>query len=69
MKMPWETDMTIKEAIDFVKSRPASKLNPEDKMEGLVLRAPIELYSSNQFERIICKIKVKDFVDLKDYRQ
>ena len=68
MKMPWETDMTIQEAIDFVKTRPASKLNPENKMEGLVLRAPIELYTSNNHERVICKVKVKDFVDIKDYR-
>lgn len=70
MKMPWETDMTIKEAIDFVKTRPASKLNSENKMEGLVLRAPVEIYTANHFERIICKVKVKDFVDgIKDYRQ
>ena len=65
---PWEEVMTLKEAIEFIKTRPDSKLNPQYKMEGLVVRAPLELYTNN-FDRVICKVKVKDFVDgVKDYR-
>lgn len=65
-KYPWETDMTIDEAIEFVKTRPQSKLDPSVKMEGLVLRAPIELASNGK--RVITKIKVKDFVDVANYK-
>lgn len=65
---PWEEAMTLKEAIEFIKTRPDSKLSPQYKMEGLVVRAPLELYTNN-FDRVICKVKVKDFVDgVKDYR-
>ena len=64
---PWEELMTLKEAIDFIKTRPSSRLNPDNKMEGLVLRAPLELYTNNG-DRVICKVKVRDFVDgVKDY--
>ena len=66
---PWEEMMSLKEAIDYIKTRPVSKLNPENMMEGLVLRAPLELYT-NHGDRIICKVKVKDFVEgVKDYRE
>jgi len=66
--MPYTGCYTIQQAIDFVKQRPMSKLDPSVRMEGLVLRPLIELYTNND-ERIICKIKVKDFVDgIKDYR-
>ena len=65
---PYEEMMTLDEAIEFVKSRPMSRLDPTKKMEGLVLRAPVEMYT-NTGERIICKVKVKDFVDgVKDYK-
>ena len=65
---PWEELMTLKEAIDFIKTRPSSRLNPDNKMEGLVLRAPLELYTNNG-DRVICKVKVRDFVDgVKDYK-
>ena len=60
--------MTMKEAVEFVKTRPQSRLNAANKMEGLVLRPLYELYSNNG-GRIICKVKVKDFVEgIKDYR-
>ena len=59
--------MTLHDAIDFVKIRPQSKLNSENKMEGLVLRPLVELYD-NHGERLITKVKVKDFVDCKGYK-
>jgi hypothetical protein len=66
---PHEEMMTIKEAIEYVKTRPQSWLNSDYKLEGLVLRSPIELYGNNG-GRVICKIKVKDFVDgIKDYKE
>ena len=66
---PHEEMMTIKEAIEYVKTRPQSWLNSDYKLEGLVLRSPTELYS-NDGSRVICKIKVKDFVDgIKDYKE
>ena len=58
----------MKQAIDFVCTRPGSFLNNNKKLEGLVLRPTIELYTANG-ERIITKIKVKDFVNVKDYRK
>lgn len=68
LKMPYTKCFTIQQAIDFVKQRPMSKLDPSVRMEGLVLRPLIELYMNND-ERVICKVKVRDFVELKDYRQ
>lgn len=66
---PWEAQMSMKQAIQMVKARPQSELNSSCKMEGLVLRPMVELYTNNG-ERVICKIKVKDFVDgIKDYRE
>ena len=67
IKVPFETKMTLLDAVDFVKTRPQSKLNSENKMEGLVLRPLVELYD-NHGERLITKVKVKDFVDCKDYK-
>lgn len=64
---PYEELLTIKQAIESVKLRPQSRLNPECKLEGWVLRPLVEMYT-NSGSRIICKIKVKDFVDIKDYR-
>lgn len=53
---------TLEEGVKYVKSNPTSVI-AKDKtlpMEGLVARPMIELYSSNG-ERIIVKIKYKDF--------
>lgn len=60
---PWEKHMTIKEAIEMVSRRPKSYLDSSRYMEGLVLRPPIELYT-NTGERIICKVKVRDFLGI-----
>lgn len=65
---PHEEIMSMKQAIDFVCTRSDSFLNNNKKLEGLVLRPTVELYTANG-ERIITKIKVKDFVDVKDYRK
>lgn len=67
IKTPWEQNMTLNEAIEFVKTKPQSRLNSDFKMEGLVLRPLVELYD-NHGERLITKVKVKDFVDCKDYK-
>lgn len=61
LKRPWENVMTIKEAVEFVKTVPESQLNSDFPMEGLVLRSMPELMTNNH-ERIICKVKVRDFV-------
>lgn len=65
---PHEKLLTMKQAIESVKLCPQSRLNPEYKLEGWVLRPLVEMYTNNG-SRIICKIKVKDFVDIKDYRE
>ncbi|MBP5422573.1 MAG: hypothetical protein J6Y78_09050 [Paludibacteraceae bacterium] len=65
---PYEEMLTMKQAIELVKMRPQSRLNGEFKLEGYVLRAPVEMYTNNG-SRIICKIKVNDFVDVKNYRE
>ena len=65
----YESENEAEEAIEYVKTRPQSWLNSDYKLEGLVLRSPTELYSNNG-SRVICKIKVKDFVDgIKDYKE
>lgn len=50
---------TIKEAVDYVKSKPKSKIGTADS-EGLVGRPVIELQDRTG-KRIIVKIKVRDF--------
>jgi hypothetical protein len=50
---------TIKEAVDFVKTKPSSTIGPA-KMEGLVGRPYVEL-KDRSGKRIIVKIKVCDF--------
>lgn len=68
LKTPFEELMTLDEAIAFVKTRPMSRLDSNQRMEGLVLRALVELYT-NGGDRVICKVKVKDFVEgVKDYK-
>lgn len=59
---PAETLMTIDEAINYVKHKPMSKLDSTVPMEGLVLRPTTELYTNNG-DRVICKIKVRDFIN------
>lgn len=51
---------TLAEARDFVKSLPVST-SEQCVMEGLVLRPAVEL-RDNQGNRVICKIKVKDYI-------
>lgn len=54
---------TIKEAVDFVKTAPDSTIGTA-KMEGLVGRPSVELYTGNG-KRLIVKIKVCDFTEEK----
>lgn len=56
---------TIKEAIDYVKSRPDSTIGMA-KMEGLVGRPTLELLTANG-NRLIVKIKVRDFEEMERY--
>lgn len=51
---------TIQEAIDFVKTKPVSHINPNHEMEGLVGKPLVDLYDRNH-KRVMVKIKVKDF--------
>jgi len=52
---------TLDEAIEFVKTRPQSTIGTAP-MEGVVCRPFVELRSRNG-ERVIVKIKVRDFAD------
>ena len=65
---PWEQQMTIQDAINIVQQRPKSYLDSSRYMEGLVLRPTVELYT-NAGERIICKVKVRDFLSISDYNR
>lgn len=56
---------TIQQAVDFVRSRPASTIGTA-KMEGLVGRPAVELLTSNG-GRVIVKIKVRDFEEMDNY--
>lgn len=60
--------MTIQDAINIVQQRPKSCLDPSRYMEGLVIRPKVELYT-NTGERIICKVKVRDFLDISNYNK
>ena len=51
---------TIQEAIDYVKTKPVSHINPNHEMEGLVGKPLVDLYDRNH-KRVMVKIKVKDF--------
>lgn len=57
---------TIREAIDYVKSRPTSTIGTA-KMEGLVGRPALELRTMN-LDRLIVKIKVRDFEEMERYK-
>lgn len=50
---------TLQEAVDYVKTKPKSKIGTADS-EGLVGRPKVELSDVNE-ERVITKIKVRDF--------
>lgn len=52
---------TINEAVEFIKTRPCSLINPNHEMEGVVGKPIIDLYD-RQHNRIITKIKVCDFI-------
>lgn len=53
---------TMQEAIEYVKTRPASTIGTA-KMEGLVGRPAFELLTANS-NRLIVKIKVRDFEEI-----
>lgn len=57
---------TIQQAIECVKTRPASTIGTA-KMEGLVGRPAQELLTANG-NRIIVKIKVRDFEEIERYK-
>lgn len=59
-EVPTLPDMTIEEAIAFVKSNPRSWINSNAPMEGVVLRPQVRLYGPNG-SRLIVKIKAKDY--------
>lgn len=65
--VPYLGQMTFEEAISYVKSNPVSVLkdnyNPQCPSEGLVLRAPEGICRRNG-ERLITKVKCKDFKDV-----
>ena len=51
---------TIQEAINYVKTKPVSRINPNHEMEGLVGKPLVDFYDRNH-NRIIVKIKACDF--------
>lgn len=51
---------TIQEAIDYVKTKPVSHINPNHEMEGLVGKPLVDFYDRNH-NRVMVKIKVRDF--------
>lgn len=58
---------TIKDAIDYVKTRPTSTIGTA-KMEGVVGRPAIELMTANA-NRLIVKVKVRDFEEMEKYKE
>ena len=51
---------TIEKAVDFIKGQPMSLINSAHEMEGVVGRPVVDFYDRNH-DRLIVKIKVKDF--------
>ena len=51
---------TIQEAINYVKTKPVSRINPNHELEGLVGKPLVDFYDRNH-NRIIVKIKACDF--------
>ena len=58
--VPLVLEGTVRDAIDFVKTKPQSKLNPAAPMEGVVGRPGVNLFGDEG--RIIIKVKVRDYV-------
>ena len=52
---------TIEKAVDFIKGQPKSLINSAHEMEGVVGRPVVDFYDRNH-DRLIVKIKAKDFV-------
>lgn len=52
---------TIEKAVDFIKGQPKSLINSAHEMEGVVGRPVVDFYDRNH-DRLIVKIKVRDFV-------
>ena len=52
---------TIEKAVDFIKGQPRSLINSAHEMEGVVGRPVVDFYDRNH-DRLIVKIKVRDFV-------
>ena len=52
---------TIEEAVEYVKGQPRSIINSAHEMEGVVGRPRVDFYDRNH-DRLIVKIKVRDFV-------
>lgn len=59
-EVPKLPDMTPNEAIEFVKSKPRSRISSDAPMEGVVLRPKVRLYGPNG-SRLIVKVKTKDY--------
>jgi hypothetical protein len=59
---------TLASAIEFVRNGFMSPVWPNVRAEGLVVRPTVELFMRNG-ERIITKIKTKDFADLEKHKQ
>ena len=51
---------TIEQAVEYVKGKPKSTINPAHEMEGVVGRPMVDFYDRSH-NRLIVKIKVKDF--------
>ena len=51
---------TIEQAVEFIKTQPRPLINPAHEMEGVVGRPMVDFYDRNH-DRLIVKIKVKDF--------
>ena len=57
--MPIVLEGTLQEGVDFVKTKPKSKIGTADS-EGLVGR-PLQELRTRSGQRVIVKIKVNDF--------
>lgn len=51
---------TIQDAIDYVKTKPVSRINHNHEMEGLVGKPLVDFYDRNH-KRVMVKIKARDF--------
>lgn len=63
MRVPIMRCGTLQEAIDYVQTKPISRVAQDDSLEieGLVLRPWVEMFARSG-KRIITKVKVRDFV-------